>query len=102
MSHTSSVSLAACGNEPEPIAPVEPSFDRTTESTDTDEETGVLPGTTYPDATTPDTTMPGAEAVPPVGSEPGELPEVMEDDPMMPADPAEPVEDPVVDPGAPQ
>ena len=57
------LALAACGNEPEPVAPVGPSFDRTTESTDTDEQSDVLP----------------APALPPTGSEPGEIPEVMED-----------------------
>lgn len=57
------LSLAACGNEPEPVAPVGPSFDRTTESTDTDDQSGVLPETTLP----------------PAGSEPSEIPEVMED-----------------------
>ncbi|KCZ86731.1 hypothetical protein HHI_16811 [Hyphomonas hirschiana VP5] len=64
------MALAACGNDPEPIAPVDPAFDRTTESTDTDDQDEMLP----------DTTMPESEAVPPVGSQPGEIPEVMEDD----------------------
>ena len=61
------LALAACGDQPEPIAPVEPAFDRTTESTDTDAADPMIPDT-------------GTEAVPPVGSEPGEIPEVMEDE----------------------
>lgn len=61
------VTLAACGDPPEPIAPVGPSFDRATESTDTDEADPVLPDVV-------------PQAVPPIGSEPGEIPEVMEDD----------------------
>lgn len=65
------VALAACGNEPEPIGPIEPAFDRTTESTDTDTPDPVVPGTPLPDT----------EAVPPMGSEPGEIPEVMEPEP---------------------
>lgn len=63
------LALSACGNEPEPVAPVDPSFDRTTESTDTDDQGGYLPNTTVPET----------EMVPPAGSEPGEIPEVMED-----------------------
>lgn len=61
------LALAACGDQPEPMAPVEPSFDRTTESTDTDATDPMIPDT-------------GTEAIPPVGSEPGEIPEVMEDE----------------------
>jgi hypothetical protein len=59
------LALTACGDQPEPMAPVEPSFDRTTESTDA------------ADPMIPET---GTDTVPPVGSEPGEIPEVMEDE----------------------
>lgn len=65
----SGLALAACGNEPEPIAPVDPSFDRTLETTDDDQD-AILPGTTVPEADTP----------PASGSEPGEIPEIMEGD----------------------
>lgn len=71
------MALAACGNEPEPIAPVDPAFDRTTESTNTDNQDVLVPGTTLPD---PD--MSG-----PYGSEPGEIPEVMEDGNFTPDEP---------------
>lgn len=81
-----SVSLAACGNEPEPVAPVDPSFDRTSETTDTDVNDPLLPD--------------GTEA-------PTEIPEIMEEVPgtgdttteslpdpeVDPIDPAEPVEE---------
>lgn len=84
------LALAACGNEPEPIAPVGPAFDRTTESTDTDASDGSLP----------DVTLPETEAVPPVGSQPGEIPEVMEPEtaPGMPGGDA--TNETIVDPGA--
>ena len=89
------VSLAACGDQPEPIAPVGPSFDRTTESTDSDEADPMVPNT-------------ATDAVPPVGSEPGEIPEVMEDDTYgdtttgVLGEPEQPVEDPADEPGTPQ
>lgn len=60
------LALAACGDPPEPISPVEPSFDRATESTDTDAADPMVPDI-------------GTKTVPLVGSEPGEIPEVMED-----------------------
>ncbi|PKP81553.1 MAG: hypothetical protein CVT79_09105 [Alphaproteobacteria bacterium HGW-Alphaproteobacteria-18] len=63
------MALTACGNEPEPLAPVEPSFDRATESTDADERDGMLQGTPVPET----------QAIPPVGSQPGEIPEVMQE-----------------------
>lgn len=63
------MALAACGNEPDPIAPVDPSFDRALESTGTDDQ----------DVMFQDTPEPGTEAIPPIGSEPGEIPEVMEE-----------------------
>lgn len=69
--------LAACGNEPEPIAPVDPSFDSTTESTDTDSEGSMVPGSMLPEG----------ETVPPTGSEPGEIPEVMEEGTFTPDEP---------------
>ena len=71
------VALAACGNEPEPIAPVSPSFDSTTETTDTDEQGSMVPGTLLPETDT----------VPPTGSEPGEIPEVMEEGTFTPDEP---------------
>lgn len=71
------VALAACGNEPEPIAPVDPSFDRTTETTDTDDQNVLVPGTTLPET----------EVTPPYGSEPGAIPEVMEDGTFTPDEP---------------
>lgn len=71
-----SFALAACGGEPEPIAPVDPSFDQTTESTDTDGEGGAIPDTALP-ATEPDL---------PAGSAPGEIPEIMEDAPPSAGD----------------
>ncbi len=61
------LALAACGDPPEPMSPVGPSFDRATESTDTDAADPMVPDT-------------GSETVPPVGSVPGEIPEVMEDE----------------------
>lgn len=95
--------LAACGNEPEPIAPVGPSFDRATESTDTDVSDPIMPGPNVPEA----------ETVPPMGSEPGEIPEVMESEPIpgtlegdttteTVTDPALPGEDLSGESGAPQ
>ncbi|WP_291054274.1 hypothetical protein [Hyphomonas sp.] len=96
------VALAACGNEPEPIGPIEPAFDRTTETTDPDTAEPMVPGTTLPDA----------EPVPPVGSQPGEIPEVMEPGPTpgIPGgdtttgtlDPAVPAEEPTDEFGTPQ
>lgn len=97
------ISLAACGNEPEPIAPVDPAFDRTTESTDTDASGSALPGTTLPEA----------ETTPPIGSEPGEIPEVMEPESTPDTlggdtttgtitDPGLPAEDPSDESGTPQ
>lgn len=97
------IALAACGNEPEPIAPVDPAFDRTTESTDTDASNIALPGTTLPEA----------EATPPMASEPGEIPEVMEPESTPDTlggdtttgtitDPGLPAEDPSNESGTPQ
>ncbi|MBY9068002.1 hypothetical protein K1X12_13910 [Hyphomonas sp. WL0036] len=71
-----SIVLSACGGEPEPVGPVEPSFDQTTESTDTDGEDSVLPGTG----------LPSTELDIPEGAAPGEIPEIMEHHNPAPGD----------------
>lgn len=92
------VALTACGNEPEPMAPVDPGFDRTIEPTDTDDQNMMTP-----DPTLPETGLEG-----PAGTPPGQIPEVMEqegtftpDEPrgdaagQMMDDPEVPAEDPL-------
>lgn len=85
------VALGACGNEPEPLGPVDPSFDRTTESTNTDDDTSIVPGAPVsPPLTAP---PPGAP-----GSLPGEIPEVMPDGLEEPVTPGDRVPDGMNDP----
>lgn len=72
------MALAACGDQPEPLAPVEPAYESTTESTDTDQPDGMLP----------DTTLPEGDTLPPTVTEPGEMPEVVvEGDTFAPEEP---------------